>query len=133
MIIFFFVRILNKTGRHFGRYWQLLFAILPFSGDGEGDGPRTDRRWNTGSLAGVRARGDGRDGSCCAIMGRCEGKSCGGGAQCAFSSRVRKSSPPRIARSWSIGHFENFWSGEKKGKILSLSIFSIDHFVYVFP
>ncbi|KAL4090312.1 hypothetical protein QTP88_025174 [Uroleucon formosanum] len=74
--------------------------------------------------SGVRASGYGS----CANMGRCDGESSGGGAQCAFSSRVRKSSLPRIVRSWSIGHFENFWSGEKKGKILSLSIFSIDHF-----
>jgi len=129
-MVIFFVRTPNESGRHFGRYWQ-----LPFPGGGEGDGPRTDRRCPAvayGLLShGVRASGDGS--CCCAYTGRCEGKSCGGGAQCAFSSRVRKSSPPRIARSWSIGHFENFWSGEKKGKILSLSIFSIDHFVYVFP
>jgi len=52
-----------------------------------------------------------------------EENSCGGGATCAFSSRARDSSLPWIARSWSIGHFENFWSGEKKDKFFPLSIF----------
>lgn len=41
---FFFVRTLNKIGRHFGRYWQLPFTIRRRWWGREGDGPRTDRR-----------------------------------------------------------------------------------------
>jgi len=60
--------------------------------------------------------------SCCASRGRCGESFRGGGAIYVFSSRSRKSSLPRLARSWSIGHFENFWSGEKE-KFFSYQFF----------